>query len=627
MSPLTGLRVLDFSHALAGPYCTMLLAQYGAEVYKIEDPAGGDVGRSWGPPFTGGEASYFLGLNAGKRSLAIDLKTPEGLARVLDLAAESDILIENMRPGTMTRLGLGYEGVRARNPRLIYCAISGYGQTGPSRDDPAMDLIVQASSGLISTTGVEGGERVRSGHSVADITAGMFAIIGIQLALEARHKTGRRAICRRFDDGWHDLRNGFELRVLFWFRHRSGADGHALCDHRSLPGLSHKGSRNRDRGGQPEAVAQLLHHDRRPELADHPDYATNDLRVKNRRVLEPLIIEIFSKKTAAEWLEIFAEHGIPCSAVRTLEEVVNDPQSTAREMFPEVGGTRITGPPIKPVSRTPGKDSGESAEAWARILMSNPASSTDYLAAERTFLAWIRTGMALIGLGFVVARFGLFLQALQVNAATPIQSTGISFWFGTALIILAAAITIGSMFRYVRVIRDLKQGASPPDRPSALAIALAALLAAIGLAMAIYLISVRQPQKEASIPMNSGIVKQLSHHSVDQTVEKIEGLLQAKGVKLFALIDHSGEAEKAGLEMRPTKLLIFGNPKGGTPLMVAAPSIAIDLPLKLLVAEDAEGKVWISYNSPQYLQSRHDLPADLVKNIAIIETLAVAAAE
>src|ERR1700722_15551734 len=189
-TPLEGIRVLDFSHALAGPYCTMLLSQYGAEVYKIEPPDGGDIGRTWGPPFSGSDASFFIGLNSGKRSLAIDLKKPEGLALCLDLAANADVLIENMRPGTMTRLGLGYEAVRARNPRLIYCAISGYGQTGPARDDAAMDLIVQASSGLISTTGVEGGEPARCGHSVADVTAGMFALIGIQLALEARHKTG-----------------------------------------------------------------------------------------------------------------------------------------------------------------------------------------------------------------------------------------------------------------------------------------------------------------------------------------------------------------------------------------------------------------------------------------------------
>lgn len=149
--------VLDFSHALAGPYCTMLMAQYGAEVFKIESPGAGEVGRSWAPPFTNGEASYFLGINTGKRSLAIDLKKPEGLALCLEMIARADVLIENMRPGTMERLGLGYAAARARNARLIYCSVSGYGQTGPSRDDPAMDLILQASSGLISVTGVEGG--------------------------------------------------------------------------------------------------------------------------------------------------------------------------------------------------------------------------------------------------------------------------------------------------------------------------------------------------------------------------------------------------------------------------------------------------------------------------------------
>src|ERR1700678_807220 len=169
-TPLDGLRVLDFSHALAGPYCTMLMAQYGADVYKVESLDGGEVGRTWGPPFTGSEASYFLGINPGKRSLAIDLKKPEGVALCLDMIAHVDILIENLRPGTLDRLGLGYKAASARNPRLIYCSVSGYGQTGPARDEPAMDLILQASSGLISVTGVEGGERVRCGHSVADIT-------------------------------------------------------------------------------------------------------------------------------------------------------------------------------------------------------------------------------------------------------------------------------------------------------------------------------------------------------------------------------------------------------------------------------------------------------------------------
>ena len=168
----------------------MLMAQYGAEVYKIESPDGGDIGRTWAPPSTDGIASFFLGINPGKRSLAIDLKNPSGLALCVDLIGQVDVLVENMRPGTLDRLGLGYDAARSRNPRLIYCSISGYGQTGPSRDEAAMDLILQASSGLMSITGVEGGDLVRCGHSVADITAGLFGLIGILLAVEARHRTG-----------------------------------------------------------------------------------------------------------------------------------------------------------------------------------------------------------------------------------------------------------------------------------------------------------------------------------------------------------------------------------------------------------------------------------------------------
>jgi crotonobetainyl-CoA:carnitine CoA-transferase CaiB-like acyl-CoA transferase len=353
MSPLAGLRVLDFSHALAGPYCTMLLAQYGAEVLKIEDPSGGDVGRSWGPPFTGDQASYFLGLNSGKQSLAIDLKTPAGLALVLDLIATADVLIENMRPGTMTRLGLGYEAVRARNPRLIYCAISGYGQTGPSRDDPAMDLIVQASSGLISTTGVEGGEHVRCGHSVADITAGMFAIIGIQLALEARHKTGEgQFVDVSMMDG---MISAMASNYAYFFG--SGIIPEPMGT-RFATIVPYRGFPTKDREIVIAVASQKLWRTfcvmlDRPDLADHPDYSTNPLRVKNRGVLEPLLTEILRTRTAIEWAKIFADHGIPCSLVRDLAEVSNDPQSRAREMFPEAGGTRITGTPVK-LSATPG---------------------------------------------------------------------------------------------------------------------------------------------------------------------------------------------------------------------------------------------------------------------------------
>lgn len=262
---------------------------------------------------------------------------------------------------------------------------------------------------------------------------------------------------------------------------------------------------------------------------------------------------------------------------------------------------------------------------------------SDYLAAERTFLAWIRTGLALMGFGFVVARFGLFLQALQSGQSNfQARPFGPSFWLGTALIVLGVVVNIVCTWNHVRLVRELNRGGSAYNRPSSLAIAVAVILAILGAGMAIYLVSVREPgqahtenRQEKSMTSNSenGIVTIPSHQSVDQTVEKFEKLLQAKGVKLFALVDHSGEAEKAGMQMRPTKLLIFGNPKAGTPLMVASPGIAIDLPLKVLVWEDADGKVWISYNSPAYLQARHGLPQELVPNIAVVEVLASKAAE
>jgi uncharacterized protein (DUF302 family)/uncharacterized membrane protein YidH (DUF202 family) len=261
---------------------------------------------------------------------------------------------------------------------------------------------------------------------------------------------------------------------------------------------------------------------------------------------------------------------------------------------------------------------------------------TDYLAAERTFLAWIRTALALMGFGFVVARFGLFLQALQIGQLTPrVASYGISFWFGTVLIVLGVIVNVTSAWRYLHLTRELERGGSSYTRPSSMAIAVAVILAMLGLAMAFYLLSVREhsgPLDSAEVnpvtaaPAN-GIVAIPSHRSVDETVAKLQGILQAKGVKVFAVVDHSGGAQDVGLTMRPTKLVIFGNPAAGTPLMLASPSIAIDLPLKLLVSEDADGKVWISYNTPAYLQARHNLPQALVPTLAGVEALAAKAAE
>jgi uncharacterized protein (DUF302 family)/uncharacterized membrane protein YidH (DUF202 family) len=275
----------------------------------------------------------------------------------------------------------------------------------------------------------------------------------------------------------------------------------------------------------------------------------------------------------------------------------------------------------------------------APTQMGQRADLRDFLAAERTFLAWIRTGLALMGFGFVVARFGLFLQQLQVAQGTsPAPSYGLSLWFGTALIAVGVVVYLLSAWHHLRLVRELERGGFTSSRPSTQAVAIALFLALVGIAMAIYLVSVgsvgnlqpaniRNGEVSMLAAANKGIVERPSNHSVEKTVDRLKTILQAKGVALFALIDHSGEAERVGMKMPPTKLLIFGNPKGGTPLMLAAPSSAIDLPLKILVSEDGQGKVWISYNSPQYLQNRHEFPQELLANIAVVETLAAKAAE
>jgi crotonobetainyl-CoA:carnitine CoA-transferase CaiB-like acyl-CoA transferase len=351
---LDGIRVLDFSHALAGPYCTMLMAQYGAEIYKVEAPGEGEVGRTWGPPFTEGEASYFLGINTGKRSLAIDLKKPEALKLCLDMIERVDVVIENMRPGTMNRLGLGYDVARARNPRVIYCSVSGYGQNGPSRDEPAMDLILQASSGLISVTGSEGGELVRCGHSVADITSGMFALIGILMALNSRNLTGTGQFV---DVSMLDSMISAMASNHAYFSGSGVVPG--PLGTRFAAVVPYRAFKTLDRDiviavGSPKLWQEFCRAIERPELTNHLDYASNAARVTNRDALESLIGEIFRTRPCAFWMERLRSFGIPCTPVRTLGEVIEDRQTAVRGMFPDVAGFRATGPPVK-FSETPGK--------------------------------------------------------------------------------------------------------------------------------------------------------------------------------------------------------------------------------------------------------------------------------
>jgi crotonobetainyl-CoA:carnitine CoA-transferase CaiB-like acyl-CoA transferase len=356
--PLKGVTVLDFSHALAGPYCTMLMAAYGAQVIKVEGPEG-DIGRTWGPPFYGPDAAYFVGLNSGKQSLAIDLKTPEGLAACRALSEKADILVENFRPGTMNRLGLDYASLSAANPRLIYVSISGYGQTGPRRLEPAMDLIIQSASGLMSITGTADGETVKTGHSIADITAGLFSLIGAMMALEARHRTGRGQFvdvsmmdtvmstmisnyARYLASGEIPQPMGTLFDSIVPYRNYVCADREitiAVASDKLWKSFC-------------EAIE-------RADLRDHPDYNANHLRVKNRAVLEPLLESIFRSRPAKEWVDILARHGVPATVVRNLQEVVDDAQTAARNMIPVVqhataGPIRVLGVPVQ-LSETPGR--------------------------------------------------------------------------------------------------------------------------------------------------------------------------------------------------------------------------------------------------------------------------------
>ena len=358
--PLGGIRVLDFSHALAGPYCTLLLSDYGAKVYKLEAQAG-DMGRGWGPPFHGGISSFFLGLNRGKEGISIDLKQPEGLDLCLRIIDTVDVLIENFRPGSMERLGLGYTAVHARNPRLVYCSISGYGQQGPSRDEAAMDLVVQASSGLLSITGTEQGDSVRCGYGVTDVTAGLFAVIGILLSLRSREKTGKGQFV--------------DVSMLDGMISTMSSNYMSYLGSNVIPGpmgtsfptvVPYRVFHAADREfaiavGSEKLWSAFCRAIERPDLENNPDFETNAARIRNREVLEPLLGKIFAERPVNEWIERLQSAGVPCSLVRNFAEVEKHPQCEVRQMFPlmdhpTAGKHLVTGTPVK-LSDTPGRPS------------------------------------------------------------------------------------------------------------------------------------------------------------------------------------------------------------------------------------------------------------------------------
>lgn len=391
-SVLDGIRVLDFSHALAGPYGTLLLSDYGAEVYKLEAQTG-DMGRGWGPPFAGGISSFFLGLNRGKHGISIDLKQPEGLDLCLRLIDKVDVLVENFRPGSMDRLGLGYSTLHRRNPRLVYCSISGYGQQGPSRDEAAMDLVMQASSGLMSVTGTEEGDSVRCGHGITDVTAGLFAVIGILLALRAREKTG---VGQFVDVSMLDSMISTMSSNYMSFLGSNivpkpmGTSFTTIVPYR----VYHASDREFAIAvGSEKLWAAFCAAIERPELAKHPDYESNALRIENREALEKILAGVFAQRPVKEWISRLQAAGIPSSVVRNFAEVAGDPQCEVRQMFPlmdhlTAGKHRVTGTPIK-LSDTPGSPSspapllGEHSRSVLKNLFALDDAFIDDLVARR----------------------------------------------------------------------------------------------------------------------------------------------------------------------------------------------------------------------------------------------------
>jgi crotonobetainyl-CoA:carnitine CoA-transferase CaiB-like acyl-CoA transferase len=350
--PLTGVRVLDLTRALSGPFATMILGDLGADVIKVEDVWHGDDTRRWGPPFQGDDAAYFLSINRNKRGLSVNLKEPEGRGIVKRLATASDVMIENFRPGTAARLGLGYDELARQNPRLIYASISGYGQTGPSAPLPGYDAVAQAVSGMMSVTGEPDGEPVRSGTSLADTGAGMWSVIGILAALHAREASGRgQLVDVSLLDGqvaWLTYVAGkyFATGVT---PGRHGSAHESLTPYQVLPTADAPLMVAVGSDGLWRRFAEAIG---RAELAADPRFATNPDRVRNRDALIPLITEVMAGRGCAEWTERLNEAGVPAGPVNTVPAALEHPQVAAREMVAEIehpvaGTVKMLGSPIK----------------------------------------------------------------------------------------------------------------------------------------------------------------------------------------------------------------------------------------------------------------------------------------
>jgi crotonobetainyl-CoA:carnitine CoA-transferase CaiB-like acyl-CoA transferase len=357
-APLSDITVLDFTRVLSGPYCTMLLADMGARVIKIEQPERGDDTRAWGPPFVNGESSYFLSINRNKESLTLDLKSPSASPILAALLERADVLVENFRPGTMERLGLSYDTLREKYRRLVYCSVSGFGQTGPRNAEPGYDAVMQGEAGLMSITGAADGPPYRLGVAIADIVSGMFAAQGVAFALLARGRTGRG---QRVDIGMLDATAAlltYQAGIYFATGTTPGRMGNR---HPTIVPYETFEASDGDfvvAVGNDEQWRRFCKIIEADALTGDDRFATNRARVMNYTELRPLLAERLRRRARNDWVAALKADGVPCGSVRAVSEVLEDRQLDARSMIETVdhvsaGAIRVLGVPVK-LSDTPG---------------------------------------------------------------------------------------------------------------------------------------------------------------------------------------------------------------------------------------------------------------------------------
>ncbi len=349
-APLSGVRVVDFSRVLAGPLATMILADLGADVVKIERPETGDDTRHWGPPFVGQDAAYFLSLNRNKRSVVLDLSTPEGRTAARHLARRADVVVENFRPGLMASFGLDYHSLAAEDPRLVYCSLVAFSEEGERASRPGYDIIVQALSGLMSFTGHPGGEPTKVGVALLDVIAGLYAANGIQAALLGRARTGRgqKVTVSLFEASLAALVNQAANYLL-----GGQVPGPMGNEHPNI--VPYQLFESADRpfilaAGNDKLFRHTCEVIGRPELADDPRFATNDARVRSRSELIPLMQDAFRAGPAEGWLSALERAGVPCAPVRRLDEVFASPEGAAivQDVHdPARGELRLVANPIR----------------------------------------------------------------------------------------------------------------------------------------------------------------------------------------------------------------------------------------------------------------------------------------